>query len=79
MVLVDKEIAGQVKRKRKAWLCMRGVKEENVEKIPEDTPSVSKININLMFAEVVRQGWEINLSDIARAFLQTRQLIRMFM
>ena len=75
-VLVDKEISGQAKMKRKARLCMRGDKEENVGKIPKDAPTVNKININLMLTEAVRQGWEINSSDIARAFLQTSSIER---
>ena len=75
-VLVDKEISGHAKMKRKARLCMRGDKEENVGKIPKDAPTVNKININLMLTEAVRQGWEINSSDIARAFLQTSSIER---
>ena len=55
---------------------MRGDKEENVEKIPKDAPTVNEININLMLTEVVRQGWKFNSSDIARAFLQTSSIER---
>ena len=55
---------------------MRGDKEENVQNTPKDVLTVNKININLMLTEAVRQGWEINSSDIARAFLQTNSIER---
>jgi len=58
-VLVDKEIPGENKLKRKARLCMRGYEEENVEKIPKDAPTVNRININLMLTEAVRQGYKL--------------------
>ena len=55
---------------------MRGDREENVEKIIKDPPTVNKINISLMLREAVGQGWEINSSDIARAFLETSSIER---
>ena len=72
-----KKIPGEDKLKRKARPCRCVDKEENVKKIPKDAPTVNRININLMLSEVVRQGWEINSSDIAaRAFLQTSSIER---
>ena len=75
-VLVDKEVPGEKELKRKARLCMRGDQEKNVENISKDAPTVNKMNIKLMLMEAVRQGWDIESSDVTRAFLQTSKIER---
>ena len=75
-VIVDKDVPGKQEKIRKARLCMRGDQEENIEAIHTDSPTVNKININLMLIEAVRQGWEISSSDVTRAFLQTSEIDR---
>ena len=75
-VLVDKEVPGQEQPVRKARLCMRGDQEKNVENISKDAPTVNKVNIKLMLMEAVRNGWDIESSDVTRAFLQTSDIDR---
>ena len=75
-VLVDKEVPGQEQPVRKARLCMRGDQEKNVENISKDAPTVNKVNIKLMLMEAVRKGWDIESSDVTRAFLQTSNIDR---
>ena len=55
---------------------MRGDQEKNVENIAKDAPTVNKMNIKLMLMEAVRQGWDIESSDVTRAFLQTSKIER---
>ena len=75
-VIVDKEVPGQMQPMRKARLCMRGDQEKNVENISKDAPTVNKVNIKLMLMEAVRKGWDIESSDVTRAFLQTSNIDR---
>ena len=75
-VIVDKEVPGEKKLIRKARLCMRGDQEADVQNIAKDAPTVNKINIKLMLTEAVRRGWEIESSDVTRAFLQTSMIDR---
>ena len=55
---------------------MRGDQEADVQNIAKDAPTVNKINIKLMLTEAVRRGWEIESSDVTRAFLQTSMIDR---
>ena len=55
---------------------MRGDQEENKKMIQTDAPTVNKINIKLMLVEAIRKGWDINSSDVTRAFLQTSEIDR---
>ena len=73
-MIVDKEVPGQMQPMRKARLCMRGDQEKNVENISKDTPTVNKVNIKSMLMEAVRKGWDIESSDVTRAFLQTSNI-----
>ena len=75
-VIVDKDVPNENTKIRKARLCMRGDQESNKSSIQTDSPTVNKINIKLMLIEAVRRGWEINSSDVTRAFLQTSEIER---
>ena len=55
---------------------MRGDQEIGTENVHTDAPTVNKINIKLMLIEAVRKGWQINTSDVTRAFLQTSEIDR---
>ena len=70
-VIIDKEIPGQTERIRKGRLCLRGDQELDIQSIVRDSRMINKINIKLMIPEAIRKEWEINSSDVTRAFLQT--------
>ena len=74
-VLVDKENE-QGEIKRKARLCMRGDREKNKHLIPTDSPTVNKVTLKIMLTVAASQGWDIQCSDVTRAFLQTEEITR---
>ena len=74
-VVVDKETE-QGDIKRKARLCMRGDRERNKHLIPTDSPTVNKLTLKLMLTIAASKGWEVQCSDVTRAFLQTEDIDR---
>ena len=56
----------------KARLCIMGNMEENLDKIPAESPTVSKAGIRLCLTEYARRKeWKLTLADARRAFLQS--------
>ena len=60
----------------KARLVMRGDLERNKHLIPTDSPTINKVTLRLIMAIAAAKGWNIQCSDITRAFLQTENLDR---
>ena len=60
----------------KARLCMRGDLEKNKHLIPTDSPTINRTTLRLMLAIANSKKWDIECSDITRAFLQTEDLSR---
>ena len=60
----------------KARLCMRGDREENIESIRADSPTVNKESLKLALAISANEGFDIINGDIKSAFLQGQALER---
>ena len=72
-VLTEKEVDNN--KIKKARLVARGYEELN-EDIPTDSPTCNKESIRIVLAVIASMKWNVNLLDIATAFLQGKNLDR---
>ena len=73
-VLVEKEKLGR--KYISARLCIRGDMEKGLEFVKRDSPTCSKVAVKITLAVANAFSWDIKVSDISRAFLQTEEIDR---
>ena len=65
------------KTKRKARLCVEGNREENLEEILTDSPTIAKSSVRLLVTLAAKnEKWSLKSSDVTRAFLQSAEITR---
>lgn len=73
---------GNVTGKRpKARLVIKGFQDPNLFKIPKDSPTLSTVGRDLLFAVSSYHSWDLSIGDIKTAFLKvmTQSMIARFM
>ena len=74
-VLVRKE-QDDGSSKVKARLCLRGDQEILKHQIPRDSSTINKVTLKIFLTVAASLGWDMDSSDVRRAFLQTEPIQR---